>query len=136
MSVRAGGPEAPEESSVESLVARTVAACAEVHRSLGPGLLESAYELCLCRELALAGLAFQRQSRLPLPYKGVLLASGYRIDLLVEGAVLVEIKALPRLAPVHEAQVRTYLRISGLPAGLLVNFDVIVFERGLRRFRP
>jgi GxxExxY protein len=110
-----------------------IGACIEVHRLLGPGLLESAYEQCLCRELGLRGIAFLRQVALPVEYKGVLLDCGYRMDLVVAGTVAVEIKAVDHLQPVHLAQVLTYLKIGGYPTGLLVNFNVTVLKRGLRR---
>jgi GxxExxY protein len=110
-----------------------IGACIEVHRLLGPGLLESAYEQCLCRELGLRGIAFLRQVALPVEYKGVLLDCGYRMDLVVAGTVVVEIKAVDHLQPVHLAQVLTYLKIGGYPTGLLVNFNVTVLKRGLRR---
>ncbi|WP_437720881.1 GxxExxY protein [Sorangium sp. So ce861] len=110
-----------------------IAACIEVHRHLGPGLLESAYERCLCHELSLRGLSFERQRPLPLIYKGVHLECGYRLDIVVGGSLLVEVKAVERLLPVHEAQVLTYLRLTKLPAALIVNFNVAVLRHGLRR---
>ena len=110
-----------------------IAACIEVHRHLGPGLLESAYELSLCQELSLRGMRFDRQRQLPLVYKGVHLDCGYRLDVVVNEALLVEVKAVERLLPVHEAQVLTYLRLTGLRAGLLVNFHVAALRHGLRR---
>ena len=105
----------------------------EVHRALGPGLLESVYEECLCRELALRGISFERQRSLPLEYKGVRLESGLRLDLLVAGAVVVEVKTVEKLLPVHEAQVLTYLRLGGWKVGLLLNFYVPVMKNGIRR---
>ncbi len=105
----------------------------EVHRHLGAGLLESAYETCLCRELTIRGLSFERQLPMPLIYKGVSLECGYRVDLVVEHCVLVELKTVDALLPVHVAQVITYLRLSKLPVGLLVNFNVPVLKQGLRR---
>ena len=113
--------------------AEILAACIEVHRHLGPGLLESAYELCLCRELSLRGVSFERERRLPLTYKGIDLECGYRLDVVVRDAVIVEVKAVERLLPVHEAQLLTYLRLTGMRAGLLVNFNVPVLRDGLRR---
>ncbi len=100
---------------------------------LGPGLLESAYEECLARELGLRGLPFERQKPLPLVYKDVKLECGYRIDLLVDGRVVVELKAVDALAPIHDAIVLTYLRLSGCRIGLLINFNAIVLKDGLRR---
>jgi GxxExxY protein len=104
-----------------------------VHRVLGPGLLESAYEECLARELWLRGIAFERQKPLPLIYKDVKLECGYRIDLLVDGRVVVELKAIDALAPIHDAIVLTYLRLSGCKIGLLINFNAVVLKDGLRR---
>src|SRR4051794_9663481 len=93
-----------------------IAACMEVHSHLGPGLLESAYERCLCHELSLRGVVFERQRALPLVYKGVQLDCGYRLDIVVAEALVVEVKAVERLLPVHEAQALTYLRLTGLRA--------------------
>jgi GxxExxY protein len=112
---------------------RVLGACIEVHRHLGPGLLESAYEECVCHELSLQGARFVRQRTLPVAYKGVSLACGFRIDILVDDELLVEIKAVEHLMPVHEAQVLTYLRLTGLDVGLLVNFNTPVLRRGIRR---
>ncbi|MCL5283085.1 MAG: GxxExxY protein [Planctomycetes bacterium] len=100
---------------------------------LGPGLLESAYEECLCHELKLRGLSFERQRPLPIGYKGISLECGYRLDLLVESAVVVEIKAVSAIEPIHEAQLLTYLRIGGWKVGLLVNFNVPILKNGIRR---
>ena len=111
---------------------QVVGALIEVHRHLGPGLLESAYEACLCRELGLRGLPFERQRALPVSYKGVRLDCGYRLDLVIEGRILVELKA-ECLLPIHLAQVITYLRLSAIPVGLLVTFNVRVLKHGLRR---
>jgi len=111
-----------------------IGACIEVHRQLGPGLLESVYEQCLCHELSVIGVAYERQKILPLCYKGVELHPGYRLDWVIRGQLLVEIKAVERLLPVHEAQVITYLRLSGLPVALLVNFHTPVIKQALRRF--
>jgi GxxExxY protein len=105
----------------------------EVHRHLGAGLLESAYEACVCRELTMRRLRFARQRPMPLTYKGISLECGYRIDLVVDECVLVELKAVDALLPIHIAQVITYLRLSQMPVGLLVNFNVPVLKQGLRR---
>ena len=110
-----------------------IGAAIEVHRSLGPGLLESAYEKCLSRELSLRKIPFERQKPLPLVYKDVKLECGYRIDLLVDGRVVVELKAVDALAPVHDAIVLTYLRLSGCKIGLLINFNAAVLKDGIRR---
>ena len=112
---------------------KIIGACIEVHRLLGPGLVESAYEQCLCRELGLRGLPFRRQVPLPVEYKGVLLDCGYRIDVLVHESVVIELKAVDQLLSVHLAQVLTYLKLGGYPTGLLVNFNVTALRRGLRR---
>jgi GxxExxY protein len=95
-----------------------------VHKALGPGLLESTYEACLCYELAERGLAYQQQLALPVVYKGVHLECGYRIDILVENSVILELKALEQLLPVHEAQLMTYMRLSGKRVGILITYNV------------
>jgi len=110
-----------------------IGAAIEVHRSLGPGLLESAYSKCLCRELTVRGVRYERECPLPLTYKGIKLDCGYRIDLLVAGVVVVEVKAVESLAPIHEAQLLTYLRLGGWPVGLLINFNVELLKQGIRR---
>jgi GxxExxY protein len=110
-----------------------IGAAIEVHRQLGPGLLESAYRECLCRELVLRGIPFEREKPLPLEYKGVHLECGYRLDFLVAGRVVVEIKAGDALAPVHDAQLLTYLRLGGWRLGLLINFNVSVLKSGIHR---
>jgi GxxExxY protein len=112
----------------------TIGAAIEVHRLLGPGLLESAYEECLSKELALRRILFDRQKPIPIIYKDVKLECGYRIDLLVEGRVVVELKSIEGLAPIHEAVILTYLRLSGRQLGLLINFNVTVLKDGIRRF--
>ncbi len=112
---------------------RIIQAAIEVHRTLGPGLLESAYARCLERELELAGLRFKREVDLPLLYKGARLAVSYRLDLLVEETIVVEVKAVEKLLPVHEAQALTYLRLTGLSTALLINFQVPALRHGLRR---
>lgn len=112
-----------------------IGAAIEVHRCLGPGLLESCYEECLARELKLRGLPFEKQKPLPVVYKDVKLECGYRIDLLVDGRIVVELKAIEAIAPVHEAIVLTYLRLSGCRVGLLINFNVAVLKDGIRRFK-
>lgn len=115
------------------LTRRIIGFAIEMHRQLGPGLLESAYEECLCYELREAGLAFQRQVPLPVSYKAVRLDCGYRIDIVVEDAVILELKTVERLIPIHEAQLLTYLRLSGLRTGLLLNFNSPVLRDGIRR---
>ena len=110
-----------------------IGACIEVHRQLGPGLLESTYESCLCHELALRGIPFRRQVPVPLSYKGLSLDCAYRMDLLVDEQILLELKVVERLLPVHESQALTYLQLTGLRTALLVNFNVPVLRLGLRR---
>ncbi len=105
----------------------------KVHRFLGPGLLESAYEHCLAHELASRGLAVQRQVVLPIVYEGESIDAGYRLDLLVASEVIVEIKAVDSILPVHEAQVLTYLKLSGIRLGLLLNFNVALLKHGIKR---
>ncbi len=106
----------------------------EVHRTLGPGLLENVYEDCLCQELSAVGLAFQRQLPMAVTYKGHRLESGFRADIVVEKDLLLEIKAIEKLTPVHEAQVLTYLRFGGFSTGLLINFNSKLLKDGLKRF--
>ncbi len=110
-----------------------ISAAIEVHRTLGPGLLESTYEECLCHELSIQGIRFERQKSLPVVYKEIKLECGYRIDLLVENAVLVELKSVENLLPIHEAQVLTYLKLGRWKIGLLINFNVPVVKEGIKR---
>lgn len=112
---------------------RVLGACIEVHRWLGPGLLESVYEACLCHELGLRRVAFERQRSLPVEYKGVQLECEYRLDLVIEKQLLVELKCVAELLPIHEAQVLTYLKLTGLQVGLLVNFNTPTLRQGVRR---
>ena len=118
---------------LNELTYQIIGAAIEVHRMLGPGLLESSYRECLCRELLLRGIDFRREYGLPLQYKGIQLDYGYRIDILVADLVVVEIKAVEKLAPVHEAQLLTYLRLGGWKVGLLINFNVVVLKEGICR---
>jgi len=110
-----------------------IGAAIEVHRVLGPGLLESAYEESLCRELSLRNIAFERQVSLPVEYKGVQLDCGYRLDLVVARSVVVELKTVESLLPIHEAQLLTYLKLSRLKVGLLLNFNVALMKDGVKR---
>lgn len=110
-----------------------IGASIDVHRELGPGLLESTYEACLAYGLVQRGLKVERQKPLPVVYKGLKLDIGYRVDLLVEDRVIVELKAVDRLEPIHEAQLLSYLRLSGCKVGLLINFNVRVLRDGLKR---
>jgi len=116
-----------------TLSERVIGAAIEVHRQLGPGLLESAYEECLCFELKQNDIGYLRQVPLPVSYKQVRLECGYRMDMVVEQELVVEIKAVEQLMPIHHAQVMTYLRLSGLRVGLLLNFNSLVLKDGLRR---
>lgn len=115
------------------LTGEVIGAAIEVHRVLGPGLLEAAYELALERELVLHGLSVERQLAVALDYKGAVLGDGFRLDLLVEDRLVVEVKAIERLLPIHEAQLLTYLRLSGHRFGLLVNFNERLLKDGVKR---
>jgi GxxExxY protein len=110
-----------------------IGAAMDVHRELGPGLLESAYEECFCHELHLRGLGFQRQVELPVAYKGLKLDCGYRLDVVVENAVIVELKSIEQISPIHQAQLLTYWRLSGKKVGLLINFNVAALKNGIVR---
>lgn len=117
----------------EDLTRAIIGAAIEVHKGLGPGLLESAYEVCLCDELKRAGIHFRRQVELPLIYKERALDCGYRIDLLVEETVVVEVKAVEKVISIHEAQLLTYLRLADKRVGLLINFNVAKLREGVTR---
>ena len=117
----------------EELTEAIIGACIEVHKHLGPGLLESAYQQCLCYELTLRGIQFSPEVDLPVVYKGVTLDCAYRMDIVVEGRVLLEIKSIDRPAPIHEAQLISYLKLSGIRVGLLINFNVKVLVDGIIR---
>jgi GxxExxY protein len=119
-----------ELNQISSIV---IGAAIEVHRALGPGLLESAYEECLCKELTIRQVPFERQRLLPVEYKGIHVDCGYRLDLLVQELVVVELKAVDELLPIHEAQLMTYLKLGGWHLGLLINFNVDVLKHGVRR---
>ncbi len=112
---------------------RVIGAAIEVHRRLGPGLLESSYHTCLCCELELRGIEYRSQVDLPIEYKGVQVPKGYVIDLLIAGCLIVEIKSVEKLLPNHSAQLLTYMRLQGVPAGLLLNFNVRTLPDGIRR---
>jgi GxxExxY protein len=122
-----------ETQSFRALTEKVIGACIDLHRHLGPGLLESAYEECLCYELAQLGIHFERQKPLPVKYKSVNLDCGYRLDLVIENKIIVELKAVESLLPIHEAQLLTYLKLSGLTLGLLNNFNVPVLKNGIKR---
>jgi GxxExxY protein len=117
----------------KELTERIIGAAIAVHRVVGPGLLESAYEFCLAEEFVQAGLSFERQVPLPVVYRGKKLDCGYRMDFVVEGKVVVEIKCVDKLTPIHEAQLMTSLKLSGLEVGLLINFNVLLLRDGIVR---
>jgi GxxExxY protein len=125
-----GGAEARSILLHEELTQEIIGAAIDVHKALGPGLLESAYEECLCHELRLRHLSFQRQIPVPVKYKDVNLDCGYRIDILVENAVILELKCVEKLLPVHDAQLLTYLKLTGKTVGLILNFYTEVLTRG------
>jgi GxxExxY protein len=118
---------------VNELTREIIGAAIEVHKALGPGLLESTYEQCLCRELDIRRVPYQRQRELPVFYKGLMLDCGYRLDLLVADTIVVEIKSVEALLPIHEAQLLTYMRLGGWTVGLLINFNVVILKQGIRR---
>jgi GxxExxY protein len=126
--VEVAGPD-----NINATTQSIIGACIEVHRHLGPGLLESAYEACVCRELSQRLIPFERQRPLPIDYKGELLDCGYRLDIVVDSRIVVELKAVEKLLPIHEAQMMTYLKLSGLRLGLLINFNVPVLKQGIKR---
>jgi GxxExxY protein len=128
-----GGSETRRQLIHEDLTKKIIGAAIEVHRALGPGLMESAYEECLCHELNLRGLSFQRQLPIPVSYKGVNLDCGYKLDVLVEDTVILELKCAERIIPVHEAQLLTYLKLLNKPVGFVINFNVPVLKQGLVR---
>ena len=117
----------------ENLTESIIGAAIEVHKVLGPGLMESVYEECLCHELSVRDLPFQRQLALPVCYKNIKLDCGYRIDVIVGSSILLELKSVETVLPVHEAQLLTYLKLSKLPVGLLINFNVPVLKDGILR---
>jgi GxxExxY protein len=117
----------------DELSQQVIGLAIEVHRHLGPGLLESAYEECLCLELKEASLAFRRQVPLPIIYKSIKLDCGYRLDLVVEDRLILELKTVEQLLPIHNAQLLTYMKLSGIRTGLLLNFSSAVWKDGLRR---
>jgi len=117
----------------KELTGQIIGAAIEVHRALGPGLLESAYQTCLAHEFSLRDIPFEQEKPLPVEYKGVKLDCGYRLDFLVTGKVVVELKAVNDLHPVHKAQLLTYLKVTGCKVGLLINFNVPVLKNGIKR---
>ena len=123
------GTEVPSTGRSSDIIAAAI----EVHRRLGPGLLESAYEACLCREMCFRRIPFDSQVEVPLYYRGMRVDCGYRLDIVAFGSVLVEVKAVSKILPIHRAQVLTYLRTTGLRLGLLINFNVEVLRVGIHR---
>ncbi len=123
------------ETQRDPLTEKAIGLAIEVHRVLGPGLLESAYEECLAFELKHAGFEVARPVELPVRYKSLDLDCGYRIDLVVNGSLIVELKTVEKFLPIHEAQLLTYMRLSGIATGLLINFNVPVLKNGLRRMK-
>jgi GxxExxY protein len=133
LSTAENAEDAESVRDLNELTDAIIGAAIEVHRALGPGLLESTYEMCLCRELSIRGLSFERQVPIPVQYKAVKLDCGYRADLIVENAILVELKAIDSLLPIHDAQMLSYLKLSGHTIGLLINFNVKLLKHGIRR---
>ena len=122
------------KEKANALSRETIGAAIDVHKALGPGLLESAYEACLCQELKIRGIPFERQVPLQIEYKGIKLEDIYRMDILVDGLVVLELKSVEKLEPIHDAQLLTYLRLSKIWLGLLINFNVPVLKIGIKRF--
>ncbi len=118
---------------MKELTGKIIGAAIEVHKTIGPGLLESAYEECLAQEMKMRGLSFQRQFPLPVAYKGAMLDCGYRLDFVVEKAVVLELKTIDAFAPIHEAQLLTYLKLGAWTVGLLINFNIPVLKNGIKR---
>ncbi|BET67511.1 GxxExxY protein [Opitutales bacterium ASA1] len=120
--------------ALNAITERVIGAAIEVHRELGPGLLESTYEAALVYELVLQGLRVERQKEQPVRYKGLMIETGYRIDVLVEDQVVVELKAVDAIVPIYQAQLLTYLKLSSCRVGLLINFNVPLLKQGIKRF--
>jgi len=129
-----GSPQSSTEISINRITEGVIRAAMKVHSALGPGLLESAYEACMAHELRKAGFKVMRQVGLPLVYDGVELDVGYRVDLLVEDRVIVELKSVEKMIPVYDAQIISHLRLSGKRVGLLINFHVVKLKDGIKRF--
>ncbi len=121
------------EKDFNELTSRVISAAIEVHRELGPGLLESVYEHCMAKELKVNGLKFKQQVQLPVHYKGEVLDKDFFVDMIVEDKLLLELKAIEAIAPIHEAQLLSYLRIANRKLGLLINFNVVLLKDGIRR---
>ncbi|NIS72090.1 MAG: GxxExxY protein [Proteobacteria bacterium] len=119
--------------NIDDLTGKVIGAAIEVHKALGPGLLESAYEECLCRELDLRKIPYERQKGLPIEYKGMRLDCGYRLDIVVAGSLILELKASESLQPIDSAQLLTYLKLTGIKVGLIINFNVPILKKGIKR---
>ena len=128
-----GATEPRRKLVLEELTNQIIGPAIEVHREPGPGLMESAYEECLCHELHLRGIQFERQASLPVEYKGLKLDCGYRMDIVVDVSVVLELKCVEKVLPVHEAQLLTYLRMAHRPVGFIINFNVPLLTRGIYR---
>jgi GxxExxY protein len=128
-----GTEKQEDEEESHELSGRVIGLAIEVHRALGPGLLESAYEACLCHELTQNGIPYSRQVPLPVVYKGIALDCAYRLDLVLDGKLIVEVKTVEKLLPIHTAQLLTYLRLTGIAVGLLMNFNAEALRTGIKR---
>lgn len=122
-----------EEERLNKITETIIGVAINIHRSLGPGLLESSYEACMVYDLSEAGLKVEQQKSLPVAYRGVKLECGYRLDLMIENEVIVEIKSIEKLLPVHKVQLMSYLKLSGCKVGLLINFNVEILKEGIQR---
>jgi GxxExxY protein len=123
----------PKFKDINKLTGEIIGAAIEVHKILGPGLLESVYEECLCHELDLRKIPYERQKNIPIEYKEIALDTKLRLDVLVDGSVIVELKSCENLEPIHEAQLLTHLKLTGIKIGLLINFNVTVLKEGIKR---
>jgi len=123
------------DSELNSLSEKVIGCAIEVHRYLGPGLLESAYQNCLCKELELSGIQFNSEVPVPVEYKGLKLECGYRVDIVVENSLVLELKSVSKLEDIHSAQILSYLKLTKLPLGLLINFNVQLLKNGIKRLR-
>ena len=122
-----------EKDTIDELATRVIGAAIEVHRNLGPGLLESAYRLALCHEISGLGLPFETEKALPVRYKGIQLDCGYRLDLVIANKIILELKTVESLAPIHDAQLLSYMRLGGYALGYLINFHVRLLKNGIKR---
>jgi len=118
----------------DELSRKVIGLSIEVHRELGPGLLENTYKQCLAYELSQAGINFKIEVELPVKYKNILISCGYRIDLLIEDTLIIELKSVDKILPIHEAQLLTYMKLSGIKTGLLINFNELLLKDGIKRF--